>query len=98
MSLGLADKAHKGPNELSGGEQQRVAIARAIVGKPKILLATHDLSLLRGERALLQGSLPEERRNSGRVHARLIRRPRQSLDRKVLAASKSDILFSKLTL
>ena len=37
--VGLRNKAHKMPNELSGGEKQKVAIARAIVNKPKILLA-----------------------------------------------------------
>jgi cell division transport system ATP-binding protein len=37
--VGLAPKAEKYPNELSGGEQQRVAIARAVVNKPHLLLA-----------------------------------------------------------
>src|SRR5256714_7994347 len=37
--LGLEDKMHHKPLELSGGEQQRVAIARAIVTRPAILLA-----------------------------------------------------------
>jgi cell division transport system ATP-binding protein len=37
--VGLAGKADRLPNELSGGEQQRVALARAIVNKPAILLA-----------------------------------------------------------
>ncbi|TFE32183.1 cell division ATP-binding protein FtsE [Frankia sp. B2] len=37
--VGLAEKADRYPDELSGGEQQRVAIARAFVGRPRILLA-----------------------------------------------------------
>src|ERR1044072_2555384 len=37
--LGLENKMHHKPLELSGGEQQRVAIARAIVNNPAILLA-----------------------------------------------------------
>ena len=37
--LGLENKVHHRPYELSGGEQQRVAIARAIVNRPAILLA-----------------------------------------------------------
>ncbi|KUL00103.1 MAG: putative transport system ATP-binding protein [Methanoculleus sp.] len=37
--VGLADRAHHYPREMSGGEQQRVAIARALVGDPLIVLA-----------------------------------------------------------
>ncbi len=38
-SVGLGDRRHHQPNELSGGEQQRVAIARALVNDPAILMA-----------------------------------------------------------
>lgn len=37
--VGLADKAHKFPDNLSGGEQQRVSIARSVARQPKILIA-----------------------------------------------------------
>ncbi len=37
--LGLGEKIHHKPSELSGGEQQRLAIGRAIINKPSILLA-----------------------------------------------------------
>src|SRR5881398_3740925 len=37
--VGLADRMHRGPGELSGGEQQRVAIARALVNGPALILA-----------------------------------------------------------
>ncbi len=37
--VGLEGKAHRLPDEISGGEQERVAIARAIVNRPPILLA-----------------------------------------------------------
>jgi putative ABC transport system ATP-binding protein/lipoprotein-releasing system ATP-binding protein len=38
-SVGLADRMHHLPAELSGGEQQRVAIARALVNDPEIIFA-----------------------------------------------------------
>ena len=38
-TVGLADRAHHYPREMSGGEQQRVAIARALAGDPLIVLA-----------------------------------------------------------
>src|SRR3954454_2402559 len=37
--VGLADRVHHYPSQLSGGEQQRVSIARAFVNKPSILFA-----------------------------------------------------------
>jgi lipoprotein-releasing system ATP-binding protein len=37
--LGLGDRGHHRPGELSGGEQQRVALARALINDPPVLLA-----------------------------------------------------------
>lgn len=37
--VGLEDRSHHKPNELSGGQCQRVAIARALVNNPSIILA-----------------------------------------------------------
>jgi putative ABC transport system ATP-binding protein len=37
--VGLAERSHHKPNELSGGQAQRVAIARALVNNPSIILA-----------------------------------------------------------
>ena len=37
--LGLSNRIHHKPNELSGGEQQRVAVARALINKPDVVFA-----------------------------------------------------------
>ena len=37
--LGLSERIHHKPNEMSGGEQQRVAVARALINKPLVIFA-----------------------------------------------------------
>jgi lipoprotein-releasing system ATP-binding protein len=39
VRVGLAERLHHRPGELSGGEQQRVAVARAVMCKPRLVLA-----------------------------------------------------------
>lgn len=57
--LGLADRLHHKPNELSGGEKQRVAAARAMMMQPSVILADEP-----------SGSL--DSKNKGELHKLLL--------------------------
>lgn len=63
--VGMENKAHKMPHQLSGGEQQRIAIARSLLNRPKLIIADEPTGNLDNETAdgilrLLTGINKEE--------------------------------------
>ena len=63
--VGLTDKQHRHPGELSGGEQQRLAIARALVNNPSTIIADEPTGNLDPERSFEIMSLLQEINNLG---------------------------------
>ena len=98
--VGLADKGHKFPAELAGGERQRVAIARSMVRQPKILIADEPTGNLDPETSWGIVRLLEEINNFGttilvtthdeKIVNQLRRRVITIRDGKIIGDQKSD--------
>lgn len=56
-SIGLADKMHRLPSQLSVGECQRAALARALINEPELILADEPTGSLDHDSALQLGDL-----------------------------------------
>ena len=63
--VGLTDKQHRHPDELSGGEQQRLAIARALVNNPSTIIADEPTGNLDPQMSFEIMSLLQEINNLG---------------------------------
>ena len=63
--VGLTDKQHRHPGELSGGEQQRLAIARALVNNPSTIIADEPTGNLDPAMSVEIMSLLQEINNLG---------------------------------
>ncbi|WP_427339851.1 cell division ATP-binding protein FtsE [Caloranaerobacter sp. DY30410] len=96
--VGLSNKAHSYPDQLSGGEQQRVSIARALVNRPTVLIADEPTGNLDPDTAWeIMGLLKEINRRGTTVlmatHARDIV---NAMRRRVIALEKGRVVKDEL--
>jgi len=91
-SVGLADRAHHRPTELSGGQQQKVAIARALVTDPAILMADEPTGNLDTASSIEIMALFQQFRRQGRTIVLVTHEPDIALDAERIVRLKDGVL------
>jgi putative ABC transport system ATP-binding protein len=93
-AVGLVDRGHSMPRELSGGEMQRVAIARALVHRPAIVLADEPTGNLDAESAASVMTLLRERLHAQNATGVLVTHSQAAAARadRVLLLSRSGLV------
>ena len=94
--VGLSDRMHHTPAELSGGQEQRVAIARALVANPDLLVADEPTGDLDRDSALrILGLLQQLSRDHGKTIVMVTHDPRaaEAADR-TLHLEKGQLILS----
>jgi putative ABC transport system ATP-binding protein len=94
--VGLSDRMHHTPAELSGGQEQRVAIARALVANPELLVADEPTGDLDRDSALrILGLLQQLSRDHGKTIVMVTHDPRaaEAADR-TLHLEKGQLILS----
>lgn len=64
-NLGLGEKTHRLPHELSGGEKQRVCVARALLGRPRVIFADEPTAALDHRNGVAVVQMLREARGEG---------------------------------
>ena len=79
--VGLADRRHHRPGQLSGGEAQRAAVVRALINQPKLLLADEPTGSLDASTANALGDLLTELHAADRVTLIVVTHSRELAER-----------------
>jgi len=85
--VGLSNRSHHFPNQLSGGEQQRVAIARALVNNPVVILADEPTGNLDTRTSVEVMDIFQELNNNGITVVIVTHEP------DIAAFTKSNVIF-----